>query len=191
VASARGATSKDPKESAAGGAEAGKTVATIKSQLLANMVKLYEPDIEDRFFEVQTASAGSMRLTEEGLKDAHEAIKKSDTTLEDQLHTSLDKLGELSKEADAADKLNFVVRRSSMLVATTFTKYEPGYSACARPHSRHQPSDGRGRHACPCVPETSFTRSKREGGFTLLIHKIIINSHAISCLYVNPGEKPV
>jgi len=62
VASARGATSKDPKESAAGGAEAGKTVATIKSQLLANMVKFYEPDIEDRFFEVQTASACSMRL---------------------------------------------------------------------------------------------------------------------------------
>ena len=30
------------------------------------------------------------------------------------------------------------------------------------PHSRHQPSDGRGRHACPCVPETSFTRSKRK-----------------------------
>jgi len=25
--------------------------------------------------------------------------------------------------------------------------------------------------ACPCVPETSFTRSKREGGFTLLITK--------------------
>jgi hypothetical protein len=118
VASARGATSKDPKESAAGGAEAGKTVATIRSQLLANMGKFYEPDIEDRFFKVQTA-AGSMRLTEEGLKDAHEAIKKSDTTLEDQLHTSLDKLGELSKEADAADKLNFVVQSpiESLLVA--------------------------------------------------------------------------
>ena len=118
VAAARGDTSKDPKESAAGGAEAGKTVATIRSQLLANMGKFYEPDIEDRFFKVQTA-AGSMRLTEEGLKDAHEAIKNSHTTLEDQLHKSLDKLGELSKEADVAAKLNFAVQSpiESLLVA--------------------------------------------------------------------------
>ena len=119
VAKDRGDTSKDPKESAAGGADAGKSVAEIKSQLLANMMKYYEPDIEDRFFKVQTASAGSMRLTEEGLKDTHEAINKSDTTLDDQLHTSLDKLGELSKEVDAADKLNFVVQSpiESLLVA--------------------------------------------------------------------------
>ncbi len=58
------------------------------------------------------------------MKDAHEAIKNSDTTLEDQLHTSLytslDKLGELSnQDADVAAKLNFAVQSpiESLLVA--------------------------------------------------------------------------
>ena len=77
-AAQKGALSKDANDANGAAKEAAEICAKMKKNFMSNL-KWYEPDIEARFFSVETMAPTSVRLKEESVKAAIEAIDTSST----------------------------------------------------------------------------------------------------------------
>ena len=105
AAQSRGATSKDGRESMAGGQDAKKVIDAVKTKLNAGL-KHYVADIEERFFILQMEAAGGLTMTPEKLAEAQAAIKAMSTPFKKEILEALDKFDKFGKEMNEAGKDN-------------------------------------------------------------------------------------
>ena len=105
AAQSRGATSKDGRESMAGGQDAKKVIDAVKTKLNAGL-KHYVADIEERFFILQVEAAGGLTMTPENLAEAQAAINAMSTPFKKEILEALDKFDKFGKEMNEAGPEN-------------------------------------------------------------------------------------
>ena len=105
AAQSRGATSKDGRESVAGGQDAKKVIDAVKAKLTAGL-KHYVADIEERFFILQVEAAGGLTMTPENLAEAQAAINAMSTPFKKEILEALNNFDKFGKEMNEAGKDN-------------------------------------------------------------------------------------